>query len=895
MAFSQAHAGEASSVILGSCCQDSLSSMTQGFPDFLANKIAEFAKSLAEVHEREVHDKTLHWQAMVDALRAESEALRRQAGQCTQEPRQPGAVPTTCDAACAEVDDVVLDDTASCPILAAVGIAASDGSVCLSTALRPSVVAVSAPTRFVPPSTDGFPIIKSQEMAPLMRPCPEQCLEGPPPDADQDTEMPSGVTGRSSFRKMSSRMSLSRSAVPHTTDNIQRGEASRGSPSSQQSLEKGSADLLDIWKQPVRKFDQDSPLKRSMKRNSSQRVRPRVSTEDILEDAYVEEDEKIYRSTSLCGRLITHPSSFRMFCWNILGILIMLYDTIQIPLQVFDLHGTTFTLTCAKVSLGYWTCDIFCSFVTGFYRRGALEMRPARIAARYAATWMVLDIAVCSLDWAVQILTEGNAEGVGAKSTQVTRFTRAFRSLRVLRAVRILRVLKLKHLMQECEEFFNSEYVHIVLRMCRLIICIAMINHFIACGFYWIGSADEDQDSWVTHLGPATVEYRYTTALHWSLTQFTPASMEIVPRNVAERIYTIFTLLFAMIVFSSFVSSITAAMTRMRELGSHIGKKKQFNFLRWYLKDKSVGLLLTRRITKYLKYAVQQATNHIQESEVELLMLLSEPLRVELKHSIYSPTLSNHPFFKRFGSVSQQAMRQVCDKAAKSLSASAMDVIFSTGEAAKELFFIVSGELLYLEAEKGAYRGSTDNAVLVTPGMWICEAALWSEFIHKGSLYGQKHCDLVVLDSNKFGDVTRQHQTVLNSTRRYADSFMRQWDMLGKVVGDYTTDEEFDLPAMVEECFGSLSLVFTSSHKEFHRPSANADGVLAIDTEQGTTSLFSGSSCQDSDDVQIRKVSKARALQKSMGAGTGSWQSGSELPSGARSNSGVSEKSEIEL
>merc|ERR1719191_2017613 len=97
---------------------------------------------------------------------------------------------------------------------------------------------------------------------------------------------------------------------------------------------------------------------------------------------------------------------------------------------------------------------------------------------------------------------------------------------------------------------------------------IVSLAHLLGCGFWGISKFGRNfQDSWDLEPGWASafngssVSYRYTTALHWSLTQFTPASMDLHPTNTLERAYSVVVIMLALVVFSSFVSSITAAMT----------------------------------------------------------------------------------------------------------------------------------------------------------------------------------------------------------------------------------------------------------------------------------------------------------------------------------------------
>eukprot|EP00438_Fugacium_kawagutii_P014074 Skav204181 [mRNA] locus=scaffold903:671647:679349:- [translate_table: standard] len=160
---------------------------------------------------------------------------------------------------------------------------------------------------------------------------------------------------------------------------------------------------------------------------------------------------------------------------------------------------------------------------------------------------------------------------------------RAFRALRILR---LLRLLKLQRLMNIAYDFISSEYAFIMIGMLRLVIFIIVLNHVIACIWFFTGKFAVDTGlvrSWLldTVNGDMLAEsklYQYTTSLHWSLTQFTPASMEVSARNVPERMLSIAVLFFALITFSSFVGSITTSMTALRSMKADT--KKQFWMLR---------------------------------------------------------------------------------------------------------------------------------------------------------------------------------------------------------------------------------------------------------------------------------------------------------------------------
>merc|ERR1712110_795830 len=97
----------------------------------------------------------------------------------------------------------------------------------------------------------------------------------------------------------------------------------------------------------------------------------------------------------------------------------------------------------------------------------------------------------------------------------------------------------------------------------------------------WVQMHFEDEDG---------VAYRYATSLHWSVTQFTPASMEVSATNLSERIYSVVTILCAMVVFSTFISSITEAMTHLRKVNSR--RDEEYAVLRAYFTENKVSMEL---------------------------------------------------------------------------------------------------------------------------------------------------------------------------------------------------------------------------------------------------------------------------------------------------------------
>jgi len=252
--------------------------------------------------------------------------------------------------------------------------------------------------------------------------------------------------------------------------------------------------------------------------------------------------------------------------------------------------------------------------------------------------------------------------------------------------------------------------------------------------------------------------------MHWSLTQFTPACTEVHPGTLVERTFAVFTLLFALVVFSSFVSSITSAMTSLRELSSQMYMTKEFSKLKWYLRDNSVPSELAVRINKYLVHAMSEKKHRIKPKEVELLEWLSEPLAMELKAAVVGPVLRVHHFFSSYESVGNRALVVVCTTATTQNFVSIGDVLFTTGETATRMFFVGNGAIIYSRETVDM----SEAATVLKTGQWICEMAIWLHWVHQGELRAASHGSIVALDAEGFASATAQHKAAYLYAQAYA-------------------------------------------------------------------------------------------------------------------------------
>merc|ERR1712118_307817 len=113
--------------------------------------------------------------------------------------------------------------------------------------------------------------------------------------------------------------------------------------------------------------------------------------------------------------------------------------------------------------------------------------------------------------------------------------------------------------------------------------------------YYLIGR----EDAHTPEVYDESFQYHYFTALHWALAQVSPGNTNIMPMNWKERVLNIFVLCLTLIVFSSFISSMTVAVTRLRNINSV--DEKRHALLRKYLRDNNIPSDLAIRVHSFLE------------------------------------------------------------------------------------------------------------------------------------------------------------------------------------------------------------------------------------------------------------------------------------------------------
>ncbi|CAE8651744.1 unnamed protein product [Polarella glacialis] len=497
---------------------------------------------------------------------------------------------------------------------------------------------------------------------------------------------------------------------------------------------------------------------------------------------------------SLFHNIIMVPSDPKRLVWDLCGMVLLAYDVIFIPLGAFSLGTHPFYDLMDWLTLIFWTGDVFMSCITGYIVKGQICVAPSRILLHYLKTWFFLDLIVIGPDWTFTILLLMDS----TSDTDSGNLTKLFRALRVVRTIRLLRLAKLQRLISLAKDRITSETVFIALNIVKLIVGLMLINHLIGSVWFGIGQISGTHN-WIdaNELHSTSVGYQYATSLHWSLTQFTPGSMNVQPVNLLERWYSILVLISGLVIFSSFISSITASMTQLRSLKDD--KAKQFWLLRRFLAQRHVPIFLSYRILRYADYATSTDQDYVPESRLWVLNSLTSQLRDELKFVTTFFCLESQPMFAYLIKTEEALMHRLSRSALSELTLASGDPLFSVAELSTCMYFVQSGALQYerdpvlcrvpspeedsaAEAQAGqrspanvdrpSQRLSPSSAnssfslssgplfsssshappLTVYAKECICEISLWVTWMHVGSAHASLDSNLIAVNADDFAE-----------------------------------------------------------------------------------------------------------------------------------------------
>lgn len=450
---------------------------------------------------------------------------------------------------------------------------------------------------------------------------------------------------------------------------------------------------------------------------------------------HAEESRSVSVRGTRCQRFVIHPASFWSFPWAALSLLCIMYDFVTVPLQVFDIDPEVTVMWC---TVAFWTVDIVRSFFLGYYRNGKIELRLPMTAYKYARSWFILDFTVTSCDWVYL-----SSQGTGMFNSRIVTYMRMLRSIR---SIRLLKLIQLPARAEWLAETLRMPLVACALQLTQMLLLFFAMMHVIACGWYFLASPNNTEQAAKTWLLDANMQdagggMLYATSMHWALAHLLLGEVDVYATNVSERLYSCLIFLIGLVVFSSFVSSLTEFMSEVAAQSAE--KKKQDEAVQHYFDKNTVSVHLANQIQIFRRHTRQMSLKSTPRQEIEGLRHLPESLSKKLNAEVYCPRLKEHSFFLAYFRKNEPHLNHAVNTIISEDAYLAKDDVFLPGQDAANVFIIMEGELEYTCA-------STSYQYPVRAGSWVSEPALWLIWKRHGSLQSTSGSCLMNLNIKAF-------------------------------------------------------------------------------------------------------------------------------------------------
>lgn len=320
---------------------------------------------------------------------------------------------------------------------------------------------------------------------------------------------------------------------------------------------------------------------------------------------------------------------------------------------------------------------------------------------------------------------------------------------------------------------------------------------------------------------------RYLQAFHWAISIFFGEHV-LMPNCLTERIFTSVCLCLTFTLQIWFVSFITTAMTHLEIISTR--RSSQFADLNRYMAEHNVPREVAMKVERNAQHAIREQEKNKPESSIELLALISEPLKVALHFEIHWPIVRSHPFFRCYAHVNLAGVRGICHEGIEFLSFTKDDIIFNDLEAPRkpQLLFVMSGLL--------QYKGQQETIEVSSNSHWITEAVLWTpDWVHCGTLQAATDSRLLALDAavvqEYCGNFSSDH------ARKYAIGYVEHMNELSAEehsdIGEYNTTVSMLLARVFPEEFSAIRMDYDPlpPKKTAHSPaSTGGSGQFAAIT-----------------------------------------------------------------
>lgn len=394
---------------------------------------------------------------------------------------------------------------------------------------------------------------------------------------------------------------------------------------------------------------------------------------------------------------VLHPESSFRLTWDLLLIACVLEQAIVVPYVIsFNATMSQGMATFDSLIMIFFMLDVgnfhtVITFNTAFFAKGTLISARIKIAKNYFRMWFWLDVlASFPYSW---LSGDGisSSRSEGNDLAAASNFLIYVRLLKFLRVLRLLRLIKLKNLLMKIEDFIASNSVASMLVLGRISFLIFLIAHWIACGYYYVGTMESESNpvSWTTtasYNGISAAE-AYVTALYFAFTTMTTVGYgDIVPCTTHERLFVTCAMIISCCTFAYMIGSIGSVVQKQNSEADMY--RERVITLNQYMRQKSLPTDLQFRVRRFLEYAWDNQRKE-RVDDKDILEWLSEPLKDEIFAQVNGAIVTKCIVFKDFENLFVLQL----SKLLLPESFAPGDVVFEEGQLGTKMYYILHGSV----------------------------------------------------------------------------------------------------------------------------------------------------------------------------------------------------------
>ena len=413
--------------------------------------------------------------------------------------------------------------------------------------------------------------------------------------------------------------------------------------------------------------------------------------------------------------------------WDLITLTATLAVAVATPLElVFDFATQSWWVALALVMAAPLAVDVGRRMTRPILVVDRWITDRAAVRRRYLRSWFAVDL-LAAIPFGV--LAALPSSGIVKSVLTVLAITRVLRMGRIMLLQRRWRA--------------RTSLNPAVLRLSFLVLWIAILSHWIACGWIALGG----------DLNRYPELPAYQQAIYWTITTLTTVGYgDITPQGSPQVWYTMVVMALGAAIYGYAIGNVANLLTNLDLLRSqHLGRIETISS---FLRD--------RHVPRHLQAEVRNYYNYIWDTRVgnqaEMLDDLPASLRVEIAMHLNQHILEKVPLF---AGVSETFMRQLVLQLEPSVAIPGEPIV-RRGEVGHRMYFINKGTVDVLAP------GEDGVVATLSDGDFFGELALLTSEPRSNTVVAREYCNLFTVNRASFDRVLQDFPDFATEVRRVA-------------------------------------------------------------------------------------------------------------------------------